>query len=169
MARELLPEKDANEAIGKLYQIDFDYKAGRLGNADILIGKYEFSPAETEAIHSAVGAAFLEGARRSPGGWEKAIPEYMEWLSTRSPDEMDRRVGETLGRTIRFWSQTATPIYEAMLNCRNMGLNDDAIIALLGSVGSRFEMEKVKTLAGMLSDQELAARIIEQAKSPATE
>ncbi len=167
VVRELLPEKDANEVIGKLHQIDFD--AGRFGNVDILLDRYEFTPAETEAIIRQAGANLLENATRTSGGLEKAIPELMKWLSARSPDEMNRRVGEALGKTILSWSRPAKPIYETMLNYRNLGLNDDAIIALLDSVGSQFEMEKVETLAGMLSDRELAAGIINRTKSPAAE
>ena len=169
VVRELLPEKDANVAIAKLHQIHFDYRAGRFGNVDILLDRYEFSPEETEAIIQQAGAGLLEPATRTSGGLEKAIPELMKWLSTRSPDEMDRRVGEALGKTILSWSRTANPISETLLNYRNLGLNDHAIIALLNTVGSRFEMEKVEALASMLTDREIAAGIIGRIKSPATE
>jgi RNA polymerase sigma-70 factor (ECF subfamily) len=167
--RELLPEKDANDVIANLFQIDFDYRAGLFGNVDILLGKYEFSPAETEAIILWVGTHHLESASRTSGGLEKAIPKHMQWLLTLSPGEMDRRVGEALGNAIINGSQTSNPIYQTMLSYRDLGLNDHAIIALLNTVGSKFEMEKVETLAGMLNDRELAARIIDRIKSPATE
>ena len=167
--RELLPEKDANELIGKLHQIHFDYRAGRFRNVEILLEKHQFSPAETDAIIRQAGMNLLEPATLLPGELEKTIPEYMKWLSTLSPDEMDRRVGETLGKMIHSWSRTADPIYKTMLNYQNLGLNDHAIIVLLDTVGSKFEMEKVETLAGMLADQDLAARIIERIKSPAAE
>ena len=169
VARELLPEKDANVVIANLFQIDFDYRAGLLGNVDILLGRYEFSPAETEAIILWVGTHHLESASRTSGGLEKAIPKHMEWLVTHSPGEMDRRVGEALGNAIINGSQTSNPIYETMLNYRDLGLNDNAIITLLNTAGSKFEMEKVETLAGMLTDRELAAKIIDRIKSPATE
>ncbi len=169
VARELLPEMDANEAIAKLNRIEFDYHAGRFGNADILLGKYEFSPAETEAIILQTGASHFSLASNSPGGMPKAISKYKDWLATRSPENMDRLVGESLGKTARSWSNTAGPIYEAMLNYQSLGLNDDAIVALLDTVGSRFDPEKVKTLAGMLSDPDRVAEIIDRIKSPATE
>ena len=85
------------------------------------------------------------------------------------PEKMDRRVGEALGNTILNGSQTANPISETLLNYRNLGLNDHAIIALLNTAGSRFEMEKVEVLADMLTDREIAAGIIGRIKSPATE
>jgi RNA polymerase sigma-70 factor (ECF subfamily) len=167
--RELLPEKDANEAIAKLYQVQFDYQAGRLGNIDILLGKYEFSLAETEAIIVLGGASHFSMATNSPGEMKKAIAKYKDWLGTQSPQDMDRLMGETLGKTVHFWSNTSEPIYQAMLNYRSFGLNDDAVVAFLNSVGPRFGMEKVEALAGLLSDQETASKIIDRIKSPATE
>ena len=169
VVRELLPEKDANVVIANLFQIHFDYRAGLLGNVNILLDRYEFSPAETEAIILWTGTHLLETASRSSGGLEKAIPELMKWLSTPSPEKMDRRVGEALGNTILNGSQTAKPISETLLNYRNLGLNDHAIIALLNTAGSRFEMEKVEALADMLTDREIAAGIIDRIKSPETE
>lgn len=169
VVRELLPEKEANVVIANLFQIHFDHRAGLFGNVDILLGKYEFSPAETEAIILWAGTHHLESASRTSGELEKAIPKHMQWLVTRSPGEIDRRIGEALGNAIINGSQTSKPIYEIMLNYRDLGLNDNAIIALLNTVGSKFEMEKVETLAGMLTDQELAAGMIDRIKSPATE
>ncbi len=169
VARELLPEKEANIVIGRLHQIRFDYRAGLLGNVDILLGKYEFSPAEAEAIIRSAGSYFLQTARQKDGGLEEAIPQFANWLSARSPAEMDRRVGETLGQMIlKYGSRTATPIYETLLNYQNFGLNDDAIIALLNTKELTIEIEKVETLAGLLTDQALAAEIIARRKSPAT-
>lgn len=165
--RELLPEKDANETIGQLHQIDFDHRAERFGNVDILLGKYEFSPAEAEAIIRQMGANYLfQGSSR--GGLEKAIPEYMDWLASKSPQETDRRVGEALGKWIVSWGNTEKA-YEAILNFRSFGLNDEAVVALLNTTGPQLGIEKIEKMASLLSDQELAARIIEQAKSPATE
>jgi RNA polymerase sigma-70 factor (ECF subfamily) len=165
--RELLPEKDANETIGQLHQIDFDHRAERFGNVDILLGKYEFSLEETEAIIRQTGANHLfQGS--SGGGLEKAIAEYMGWLASKSPQETDRRVGEALGKWIVSWGQTEKA-YEAILNFRSFGLNDEAVVALLNTTGPRLGIEKIEKLASLLSDQELAAKIIDRIKSPATE
>ena len=92
----------------------------------------------------------------------------MEWLATHSHDEMDARVGEALGTAVLSWSQSKEPIYKAMLNYQALGLNENALIALLNTAASKFEMEKVETLVGLLSDEEAAARIIEQVKPPET-
>jgi hypothetical protein len=169
VARELFSEKDANKLIGNLHEIHFDHRAGRFGNVDILLDRYEFSPAETEAIVQQAGSALLEPATRASGELEKAIPELMKWLATRSPSEVNRRVGEALGKTILSWSRTATPIYETLLNYQRLGLNDDTIMALLNTDGLLFEIDKVETLTGMLTDRELAAGILNRIKSPATE
>ncbi len=168
VVRELLPEKDAAELIGKLHQIHFDHRAGRFGNVDILLDRYVFSQAETEAIIRQMGADYLYQSGNSPGGLEKAIPEYRDWLATLSPQDKDRRVGEALGKWVISWGRTEEA-YDAILNFRSFGLNDNAIIAMLNTAGSKLEMEKVERLAGLLTDQELAAGIIDRIKSPATE
>ncbi|MGJ8634890.1 MAG: hypothetical protein ACSHX7_13315, partial [Luteolibacter sp.] len=169
VARELLPEKDASEVIGKLSRIHYEYRIGRFGNADMLLGNYEFSPSESEAILKQAGAYFLVAASQSSGGLEETIPEYLEWLSTHSQDEADRRVGETLGKMTLSWGNTKEPIYKAMLNYQSLGLNDDTLISFLKTAGSRFEMEEVKTLAGMLSDQGKAAGFVDEIKLPASQ
>lgn len=168
VTRGLLPENDAIDLISGLTLVSYDYKLDYLRNVDILLGKYEFSPSESEAILKRAGVRSLESGSRSAGGLEKAIPEYMEWLSTHSHDEMDARVGEALGTAVLSWSQSKEPIYKAMLNYQALGLNENALIALLNTAASKFEMEKVETLVGLLSDEEAAARIIEQVKPPET-
>lgn len=168
VTRGLLPENDAIDLISGLTLVSYDYKLDYLRNVDILLGKYEFSPSESEAILKRAGVRSLESGSRSAGGLEKAIPEYMEWLATHSHDEMDARVGEALGTAVLSWSQSKEPIYKAMLNYQALGLNENALIALLNTAASKFEMEKVETLVGLLSDEEAAARIIEQVKPPET-
>lgn len=168
VTRGLLPENDAIDVISGLTLVSYDYKLDYLRNVDILLGKYEFSPSESEAILKRAGVRSLESGSRSAGGLEKAIPEYMEWLATHSHDEMDARVGEALGTAVLSWSQSKEPIYKAMLNYQALGLNENALIALLNTAASKFEMEKVETLVGLLSDEEAAARIIEQVKPPET-
>ena len=167
VVRELLPEKDANELIGKLHQIDFDHNTGVFARLDTLLGKYEFSTGETDAIILQAGANYLFQGN-SPGELPKGIAKYKDWLATRYPAKADQRVGEALGYWAANWGQTEV-IYDNMLNYRSFGLNDDALIALLNTLRPKFGVEKVETLAGMLSDQELAAKIVKRIKSPATE
>ncbi len=166
VTRELLPEKEANEIIGKLHQIDFDHISGVFARVDMLLAKYEFSPAETEAIIRNAGANEIYQASSS-GKLKKAIANYKGWLETRYPEEADKRVGEALGHWAAKWSRTER-IYDAMLDYKNMDLNDDAMIALLKSLGPEFGLEKVEKLAGLLSDQEQAAKIVARIKSPAS-
>lgn len=168
VTRGLLPENDAIDVISGLTLVYYDYNLDYLRNVDILLGKYEFSPSESEAILKRAGVRSLESGSGYAGGLEKAIPEYMEWLATHSHDEMDARVGEALGTAVLSWSQSKEPIYKAMLNYQALGLNENALIALLNTAASKFEMEKVETLVGLLSDEEAAARIIEQVKPPET-
>lgn len=167
VVRELLPEKDANELIGKLHQIDFDHNTGVFARLDTLLGKYEFSTGETDAIILQAGANYLFQGN-SPGELPKGIAKYKDWLATRYPAKADQRVGEALGYWAANWGQTEV-IYDNMLNYRSFGLNDDALIALLNTLRPKFGVEKVETLAGMLSDQELAAKIVKRIKSPASE
>ena len=167
VTRALLPEKEANEIIGKLNQIDFDHIHGSFAKVDMLLAKYEFSPAETEAIIRNAGANEIYQAS-SLGKLKKGIADYKGWLDNRYPEEADKRVGEALGHWAASWGGTER-IYDAMLDYKSMGLNDDAMIALLNSLGPQFGVEKVEKLASQLSDQELAARIVARIKSPASE
>jgi hypothetical protein len=168
VARELLPEKDANELIGKLHQIHYDHIDGRFDNVDVLLDRHEFSPAETDAIILQMGANHLYQGINFPGGLEKAIPEYKDWLVSRFPQETDRRVGEALGKWIVSWGNNEKA-YEAILNFRSFGMNDEAVIAFLNTTGLQLGEEKIEKLADMLTDRELAAKIIDRIKSPATE
>ena len=69
---------------------------------------------------------------------------------------------------IASWGNTEKA-YEAILNFRSFGMNDEAVIALLNTTGLQLGEEKIKKLADMLTDRELAAKIIDRIKSPATE
>jgi RNA polymerase sigma-70 factor (ECF subfamily) len=167
VTRELLPEKEATEVIANLHQIDFDYIDGVFAKLDVLLGKYQFSEPETEAIIRQAAANTIFQASSS-GKMHQAIAEYKDWLESRYPAETDQRVGEALGHWAANWGGTER-IYDAMLNYKDMGLSDDAMIALLNSLNSRFGVEKIEALARLLADHEQAAKIISRIKSPATE
>ena len=77
-------------------------------------------------------------------------------------------MGEALGYWAENWGRPEK-IYDAMLDYKSMGLNDDAMIALLNSLGPKFGIEKVEKLAGLLSDQQQAAKIIARIKSSPSE
>jgi RNA polymerase sigma-70 factor (ECF subfamily) len=168
VVRELLPETDATELIAKLHQIRYDHIERGFDNVDMLLDRHEFSPAETEAIILQMGANHLYQGVNFPGGLDKAISEYKEWLASRFPQETDRRVGEALGKWIISWGNTEKA-YDAILNFRSYGLTDEAVVALLNATGPQLGAEKIQKLASMLTDQELAAGIIDRIKSPATE
>ena len=161
VARGLFPKKEANDVIANL--INVNLAGTRFASVDILLEKHEFTAGEIEAILEMAGAVDFEQASRTPGEMEKAISKYKTWLESRGSDAVDRRVGESMGKTVKSWSRTSGPIYETLLKSGELGLGDDAIIGLLETAGFTLGMERSGQLAAMLSDpiaaQELLLKI----------
>jgi RNA polymerase sigma-70 factor (ECF subfamily) len=158
VARSLFPENEANDVVADL--IDVNFAGTRFASVDALLENYEFTAGEVNAILEKAGAGDFERASRTPGGMEKAIFGYKSWLENRNADDIDQRVGGSLGKAVKWWSRTSEPIYEAMLRSGEMGLGDAAIVGLLETAGFALGMEKSGQLAAMLSDPETARDLL---------
>lgn len=159
VARQLFPEKESHETVAELVGVNLAAN-DKFQSVDVLLEKYEFTPAEIDAILEKTGKWHLEPASREADGMEKAISEFRAWLESRKTDDIDRLVGETLGETVLSWSRTGEPVYQAMLRCRELGLGDDAILGLLETAGFSLGKEKSGPLAAMLSNPEAAREVL---------
>lgn len=161
--RELLPEQEANEALG--YLVGINHGDGKLKSADILLQKYDFSPSETEAIFLNLGRWHFGNASNKRDGLNQAIPEYREWLRARVTEGIDLRVGKALGRTVNSYGNSSDPIYEAMLKSAELGLSDDAIRGFLETVKHRLGEEKSNVLKNLLSDHRTVEETLPEAQN----
>lgn len=163
VARQLFPEADAPDAIAELVRVNL--ADSRYPSVDVLLGQYEFHPPEIDAILEKAGMLRFSSANElPPGGMEKAISKYREWLENRNTGDIDRRIGKALGRTVASWSQTGEPIYQTVLRSREIGLEDDAILGFLESAGSKIGTDKSEKLVSLLADPEAGDEVLRKAQ-----
>lgn len=159
-ARELLPPDKAPEIIGNMRQMNFNDR--RLEATESFLKSYPFSAAETDAILRAAGAWHFERANYGPEKLMKAVSEYRAWLEALGTDDIDRRIGLAMGKTVKSWPSTAESIQQVMLEPEKAGLGENAVIALLETVGSRLGVERSAKLAEKLSDRDEAKVLLER-------
>lgn len=147
--RELLPEQEANEALG--YLVGVRFKENKFDSADVLLEKYHFSPSEAEAIFLNLGRWHLGNASNKPDALGKAIFEYRDWMATQVTEDIDLRVGKALGKTVNSYGNSSDPIFETMLKSGELGLSDDVILGLLEIAGDRLGEERSGKLRSLLS------------------
>ena len=151
--RELLPEPDANEALG--YLVGIRFAETKFKSAEVLLDKYDFNPAETEAIYQNLGRWHFGNISNKEKGLAKAISEYREWMGSQVTDDIDLITGRALGATVKTYSNSSGPIYETLLNREEGGLSDDVIRGLLEVGGGKLGEEKSSKLRSLLSNPEV--------------